>query len=128
MLWLHQSLTVVRAYHKWLKLANLHIFNIGMILLCGFFLVLPMVLAAQKDQLLVKGPINMDEILTVQEVADYFKVSRSTVWRWCNQGKLLAFKAGHGWRVHRSELEKIIANNPKERDEVKKVTGFAWHD
>lgn len=50
----------------------------------------------------------MDEILTVQEVANYLKVSRSTVWRWCNVGKLRAFKAGHGWRVHRSEVEKMV--------------------
>ncbi|MBE7549608.1 MAG: helix-turn-helix domain-containing protein [Anaerolineales bacterium] len=50
----------------------------------------------------------MDEILTVQEVAKYLKVSRSTVWRWCNQRRLLAFKAGHGWRVHRTAVEKMM--------------------
>jgi excisionase family DNA binding protein len=53
----------------------------------------------------------MDEILTVQEVAQYLKVSRSTVWRWCNQRKLPAFKIGHHWRVHRSVVEKIIGQN-----------------
>jgi excisionase family DNA binding protein len=56
----------------------------------------------------------MDEILTVQEVANFLKVSRSTVWRWCNQGRMVAFKAGHGWRVHRSELEKIVGQKPEE--------------
>lgn len=50
----------------------------------------------------------MDDILTVQEVAKYLKVSRSTVWRWCNQRRLLAFKAGHGWRVHRTAVEKMM--------------------
>lgn len=50
----------------------------------------------------------MDDILTVQEVATYLKVSRSTVWRWCNQGKLLAFKAGHGWRVPRGAVERFV--------------------
>jgi len=53
----------------------------------------------------------VDEILTVQEVADYLKVSRSTIWRWCNEGKLLAFKAGHGWRVHRAEVEKMVGRH-----------------
>lgn len=67
----------------------------------------------------LKGATAMDEILTVQEVANYFKVSRSTVWRWCNQGKLSAFKAGHGWRVHRSELEKIVGHKLEEMDEEK---------
>ena len=55
-----------------------------------------------------KDRAKMDEILTVQEVADYLKVSRSTVWRWCNEGRMSAFKIGHGWRVHRSEVEKIV--------------------
>ncbi len=50
----------------------------------------------------------MDEILTVQEVAEYLKVSRTTVWRWCNKGKLPAFKAGRSWRVHRSEIKKMV--------------------
>lgn len=50
----------------------------------------------------------MDEILTVPEVAKYLKVSRTTVWRWCNDGELSAFKVGKSWRIHRSELEKIV--------------------
>ncbi len=50
----------------------------------------------------------LDEILTIQEVADYLKVSRSTVWRWCQQGNLAAFKAGRGWRVRRTEVERMM--------------------
>ncbi len=56
----------------------------------------------------------MDDILTVQEVAAYLKVSRSTVWRWCSQGKLLAFKAGHGWRVPRWSVEQLMGQGPPE--------------
>lgn len=55
--------------------------------------------------------IAMDEILTVQEVADYLKISRSTVWRWCNEGKLTAFKVGRSWRIHRTVLEKMVYHN-----------------
>lgn len=50
----------------------------------------------------------VDEILTVQEVADYLKVSRTTVWRWCCAGKLPAFKIGRGWRVRWSEVEAVM--------------------
>lgn len=50
----------------------------------------------------------MDEILTVPEIAEYLRVSRTTVWRWCNEGKLRAFKAGRHWRVPRSEIEKMV--------------------
>ena len=54
----------------------------------------------------------MDEILTVQEVANYLKVSRTTVWRWCKEGKVAAFKVGRGWRIHRLEVEKIVGHHP----------------
>lgn len=46
-----------------------------------------------------------DQVLTVKEVATYLRVSRSTVWRWCNDGKLAAFKIGRGWRILGSEIE-----------------------
>lgn len=58
----------------------------------------------------------MNEILTVQEVADYLRLSRTTVWRWCNEGKLPAFKVGRGWRVSRSEVEKIIGKSSQAID------------
>jgi len=50
----------------------------------------------------------MDQILTLPEIAVYLKVSRTTVWRWCNEGKLRAFRVGHGWRVHRADVERMI--------------------
>ncbi|MGB0383207.1 MAG: helix-turn-helix domain-containing protein [Ardenticatenaceae bacterium] len=53
----------------------------------------------------------MNEILTIKEVADYLRLSRITVWRWCNNGKLPAFKVGRGWRIYRSEIEKIAKQN-----------------
>jgi len=48
----------------------------------------------------------VDEILTVREVAEYLKLSRTTIWRWCNEGKLKAFKVERSWRIHQSEIEK----------------------
>ncbi len=50
----------------------------------------------------------MNEILTVKEVASYLRFSRTTVWRWCNEGKLPAIKVGRNWRVRRSDVEKIL--------------------
>ena len=60
----------------------------------------------------------MDEILTVREVAEYFKLSRTTIWRWCNEGKLQAFKVGRGWRIHRSEVERIVGQNSGSMNEA----------
>jgi excisionase family DNA binding protein len=48
-------------------------------------------------------------LLTVEEAAAGLRVSRSTIWRWCQEGVFTsAFKIGRNWRIHRAELEKII--------------------
>ena len=65
----------------------------------------------------------MDEILTVREVAEYLKLSRTTVWRWCNEGKLPAFKVGRGWRIHRLDVEKITGQNPRTMDKAEEEKG-----
>lgn len=51
---------------------------------------------------------NMEEILTVQEVAKYLRTSRSTIWRWCSEGKLPAFKVGRSWRIRRAIVENLV--------------------
>lgn len=47
----------------------------------------------------------LPEVLTVGEVATYLRVSETTVWRWCSNGRLPAFRIGRSWRVRRSDLE-----------------------
>ncbi len=45
-----------------------------------------------------------NKLLTVQEVATYLRVSRVTVWRWCNRGVIPAFQVGRNWRIRRVDL------------------------
>jgi excisionase family DNA binding protein len=52
----------------------------------------------------------MEEVFTVKEVSQFLRISRTTIWRWCNEGKLRAFKAGRGWRIPRSALEQMTGN------------------
>ncbi len=54
-----------------------------------------------------KGNIWQNELLTVNEVAAYLRVSRVTVWRWCQQGVIPAFRIGRNWRVRRDDLRQI---------------------
>ena len=54
-------------------------------------------------------PDAMDELLTVEEVASYLRVSRSTVWRWCQAKKVPAFKIGREWRISEPVLEGLVA-------------------
>jgi len=56
------------------------------------------------------GSIWENELLTVQEVADYLRVSRVTIWRWCQRGIIPAFQIGRNWRIHREDLLKLKKN------------------
>lgn len=48
------------------------------------------------------------EIMTVQEVADYLRVSERTVYEWASQGTIPCGKLGTTWRFKRSEVEKWV--------------------
>ena len=64
----------------------------------------------------------MEELLTVQEVAEYLKLSRSTVWRWCQQGKLNAVKLGRGWRIRWSDVNKLVQEEQVREDSERKAS------
>jgi excisionase family DNA binding protein len=56
----------------------------------------------------VQVTIADDEILTTAEVAARLKVTRQTVQRLINDGKLVASRVGREWRVKRSELDAFL--------------------
>ena len=45
-----------------------------------------------------------NELLTVKEVAIHLRLSRVTVWRWCQQGVIPAVRVGRNWRIRRDDL------------------------
>lgn len=49
-----------------------------------------------------------DEILTLQEVANYLKLTEKTAYRLAAEGKLPGFKVGGSWRFKRADIEKWI--------------------
>ena len=56
----------------------------------------------------------LGEILTLDEVAGYLKISKKTAYRIVRSGDLSAFKAGKHWRVRRAELGRWIAKRSLE--------------
>ena len=46
-----------------------------------------------------------DQALSLEEAAEALGVSRSTLYRWQQQGRLRGFKVGRQWRFRRSELD-----------------------
>jgi excisionase family DNA binding protein len=53
--------------------------------------------------------MQLEEMLTPQEVAAYLKVPLQTIWRWCREGTVPAVKIGRYWRVPSNDLAAFIA-------------------
>ncbi len=54
---------------------------------------------------------NQDEILTLQEVAAYLKLTDKSIYRLAQSGRIPAFKAGGAWRFRLSDIEEWIVAN-----------------
>lgn len=48
------------------------------------------------------------ELLTIEEVAQYLRVSERTVYDWASKGKIPCGKLGTTWRFKRSEVERWV--------------------
>lgn len=49
-----------------------------------------------------------NEILTIDEVAQYLRVSERTVYQWAQNGEIPAGKIGTVWRFKKSEIENLV--------------------
>ena len=64
-----------------------------------------------------------DDILTIEEVAKYLRVSERTVYDWAQKGESPSGKIGTVWRFKKSEIEKWVnqrlsSNTKQEESEV----------
>lgn len=71
-----------------------------------------------------------DDILTIEEVAKYLRVSERTVYDWAQKGEIPSGKIGTVWRFKRSEIEKWVnerlsgtsrQENPRESVHVRNI-------
>ena len=53
------------------------------------------------------------EFYTLKEVEDYLQVTRRTIYRWLDSGKLHATKVGFQWRVSKQDLKDFLSNGNK---------------
>jgi PTS system nitrogen regulatory IIA component len=51
-----------------------------------------------------------DDILTIEEVAKYLRVSERTAYDWAQKGEIPAGKIGTVWRFKKSEIEKWVSD------------------
>ncbi len=48
------------------------------------------------------------DIMTIEEVADYLRVSERTVYEWAQKGSIPAGKLGTAWRFRRQDIERWV--------------------
>ncbi len=49
-----------------------------------------------------------DAVLTTREVCSYLRISRPTFGKYLQTGRIKGAKAGKGWKVLRSELDRFL--------------------
>jgi len=52
--------------------------------------------------------VGEDTVLITQEACDYLRISRPTYVKYLQLGKIKATKAGKGWRVLKTELDRFV--------------------
>jgi general secretion pathway protein E len=52
--------------------------------------------------------LSTDDMLTIQEAADYLTTSRPTLYRWLREGKVRGRKVGRQWRFKKDELQHFL--------------------
>lgn len=66
-----------------------------------------------------------DDILTIEEVAKYLRVSERTVYDWAQKGEIPSGKIGTVWRFKKSEIEKWVnerlSSNQKQEEATPEV-------
>jgi len=47
----------------------------------------------------------MSRLMNIDELADYLRLKKQTLYNWLNQGKISGIKVGGVWRFERREVE-----------------------
>lgn len=55
----------------------------------------------------------MEELLTLEELAKYLKISKHTLYKMLEKGEIPAFKIANQWRFKKSEIDKWIEQQRK---------------
>lgn len=52
-----------------------------------------------------------DTVMTIAELSKYLKISRSTLYKLAQEGKLPAQKVGRHWRFHRTAIDRWLGDD-----------------
>jgi excisionase family DNA binding protein/YgiT-type zinc finger domain-containing protein len=75
-------------------------------------------------QYFIEGTIKTNEypeIMNVEEVADFFRVSNQTIYNMLRAGKLPAVKVGREWRFSRDKIKAIVFEQEQAEQSIELV-------
>jgi excisionase family DNA binding protein len=55
-----------------------------------------------------------DEIMTIDELAEYLKISKSTLYKLAVENKLPGTKIGKRWRFHKEAIDEWVKQGPSQ--------------
>jgi excisionase family DNA binding protein len=61
----------------------------------------------------------MPRLMNLDELADYLRLRKQTIYNWLHEGKISGIKVGGVWRFERKEVDDWLMNrrrNPKSGD------------
>jgi len=61
-------------------------------------------------------PINRDDIMTMDELAEYLKISKSTLYKLATDKKLPGQKIGKRWRFHKDAIDEWLRTMPSNKE------------
>lgn len=56
--------------------------------------------------------VKRDDIMTMDELAEYLKISKSTLYKLATDNKLPGTKIGKRWRFHKDAIDRWVQNYP----------------
>lgn len=54
------------------------------------------------------GIENLPDVVTIQQLAEFFQVDKQTIRRAIKSNKLKAFKIGKDWRIYREDVKTYV--------------------
>lgn len=55
----------------------------------------------------------MARLIGIDELADYLKLKKQTIYNWLNQGKISGIKVGGVWRFERKDIDSWIKSRKR---------------
>jgi len=60
-------------------------------------------------------PPLFDEVMTIDELSEYLKIPKSTLYKLAQEGNLPGQKVGKHWRFHKDVVDKWLGSRPTKR-------------